>query len=581
MHENKKYRRSLYILSNVALGLCFILFIPFGSMIGKAEAIIKFVVLPIAILIINALITVKKFEDYRPSSRFLSYVSYLPMFAFIASYCIYLVLISNRAEPNAVFSFETYIILITLLTSVAAAVVLMLFNMEKLNIKLSKNQVNVVDVIIYVDFICLVLLAKFVVADKYVNVEMFNGTALNIFIGLILGAILLAILFMRSRSVYENNSEFVHRDKAEIIAEWNKIHDDAYYNGELLVLLALNDYAKERLIFEDYEKVNLPDGAVAVDKSELDNLQEEVKKLRSFQQIYATKHDKLKQEYFALQNQVKLDVAKTELEGLKKQLSILDSSIEEEKARVVADIEQYKEEKAQFEEKKAQLENDRNVLLGELKVASFAELKAKEEEPAVKAEPKPKVEKVLVPSYDEVLTAVKAITGEGIEISENPTGTTHKLTIEGKAFLMLQKTNSDYRVTFSVLEESIMDNLRKYPGVVEVAKTPKTGNFLRLINKSEFDKDALMEFINGSLACYQDAERRVQEEKEAKKQAELEAKEQEKRNKELLKEAEKIVAKAKKEEEKAAREAEKAAAKEAEKQAKEAENNAPSEEEAA
>ena len=573
MHENKKYRSSLYILSSVALGLCFVLFIPFGSVLGKVEALIKFFVLPLAILIINALITVKKFEDYRPSSRFLSYVSYLPMFALVASLCVNLILISNRAEPTAVFSFEKYIVLIAVLTVVALLAVAVLFNLEKVNVKLSKNQVNIIDVLMYVACICVLVLAKLVVGDKYVNVELYNASALNIAVGLLIGLILLGALYLRSKQLYETNAEFVHRDKQALIDEWRKAHDDAYYNGELMVLLALNNYAKERLIFDEYEKVALPDGAVAVDKNELNSLEDEVKKLKSFKEAYASKHEKLKQKYFALQNKVKLDVANTELEGLNKQLSLLDSSIEEENARVQADVAQYEEEKAQFEEKKAQFDADKAALLAELNVESFEALKAKEEEqPAPKAEPKPKVEKVLVPTYDEVLAMAKAVQGEEIECNVNPNGTMHKFTSAGKVFLIMQKTSSDYRVTFSVLEEDIMENLRKYPGVVEVAKTPKTGNFLRLINKSEFDVETLKGFVAASLDCVKDAERRIQEAKEADKQAKLEAKEQEKRNKELLKEAEKIVAKAKKEEEKALKEAEKAAAKE---------NNAPSEEEAA
>lgn len=573
MHENKKYRSSLYILSSVALGLCFVLFIPFGSVLGKVEALIKFFVLPLAILIINALITVKKFEDYRPSSRFLSYVSYLPMFALVASLCVNLILISNRAEPTAVFSFEKYIVLIAVLTVVALLAVAVLFNLEKVNVKLSKNQVNIIDVLMYVACICVLVLAKLVVGDKYVNVELYNASALNIAVGLLIGLILLGALYLRSKQLYETNAEFVHRDKQALIDEWRKAHDDAYYNGELMVLLALNNYAKERLIFDEYEKVALPDGAVAVDKNELNSLEDEVKKLKSFKEAYASKHEKLKQKYFALQNKVKLDIANTELEGLNKQLSLLDSSIEEENARVQADVAQYEEEKAQFEEKKAQFDADKAALLAELNVESFEALKAKEEEqPAPKAEPKPKVEKVLVPTYDEVLAMAKAVQGEEIECNVNPNGTMHKFTSAGKVFLIMQKTSSDYRVTFSVLEEDIMENLRKYPGVVEVAKTPKTGNFLRLINKSEFDVETLKGFVAASLDCVKDAERRIQEAKEADKQAKLEAKEQEKRNKELLKEAEKIVAKAKKEEEKALKEAEKAAAKE---------NNAPSEEEAA
>ena len=572
MHENKKYRRSLYILSNITLILCFVMFIPFTRMLGKTEALIKFLILPIVIFILNGFMTIKKFEDYRPSSRFLSYASYLPLFAFISSLCINLILLTNRAEPNVVFEFEQFIALIAILTMIAFLSVAVLFNMEKVNIKLSKNKVNIVDVLIYIACACLIILAKTIVADKYVGAEMYNASALNIAVGILLGGILITVLYLRGKALYETNAEFVYRNKQALIDEWRKAHDDAYYNGELLVLLALNDYAKERLIFEEYEKVSLPDGAVAVNKKELNSLEDEIKKLRGFTQACSTKHEKLKEKYISLQNKVKFDVATTELEGLNKQLNLLDSSIEEENARVLADIDQYQEEKAQFEEKKAQFAIDKAALLAELKIESFDELKNKNEEPAAKAEAKPKAEKVLVPSYDEILKVAKAVKGEEIECNVNPNGTMHKFTSSGKVFLIMQKTSSDYRVTFSVLEEDIMENLRKYPGVIEVAKTPKTGNFLRLVNKSEFDVETLKGFVNASLDCVKDAERRVQEAKEADKLAKLEAKEQEKRNKELLREAEKIVAKAKKEEEKALKEAEKAAAKE---------NLATSEEEAA
>ncbi len=572
MHENKKYRRTLFILSNVTLVLCFLMFIPFGRMLGKTEALIKFLVLPTVVFIINALITVKKFEEYRPSSRFLSYVSYLPIFAFVTSLCVNLILISNRAEPTAVFSFEKYIILITILTIVSFLAIAVLFNLEKINIKLSKNQVNLIDVLMYIACLCLIILAKTIVGDKYVGVEMYNSSLLNIAVGILIGAILIGVLYLRSKKLYDTNAEFVHRDKQMLIDEWRKLHDDAYYNGELVVLLALNNYAKERLIFDEYEKVSIPEGTVAVNKNELNSLEEEIKKLRGYSQAYSKQHESLKEKYIALQNKVKLDVATTELDGLNKQVNLLDASIEEENARVLADIKQYEEEKAQFEEKKAQLAADKAALLAELKVESFADLKAKNEEPAPKAEAKPKVEKVLVPSYDEILAVAKAVQGEEIECNVNPNGTMHKFTSNGKVFLIMQKTASDYRVTFSVLEEEIMENLRKYPGVIEVAKTPKTGNFLRLVNKSEFDAETLKGFVNASLDAVKDAERRVQEAKEAEKAAKLEAKEQEKRNKELLKEAEKIVAKAKKEEEKALKEAEKAA---------QQENNANSEEEAA
>lgn len=137
----------------------------------------------------------------------------------------------------------------------------------------------------------------------------------------------------------------------------------------------------------------------------------------------------------------------------------------------------------------------------------------------------------------------------------------------------MQKTNSDYRITFCVNEEDILGYLRNYPGEISVAKSPKGGNFLKISNTGELDEEFLKKLISEALPAELNAEKNALLAKEAEKQAKLEAKEQEKRNRELLREAERIVARAKREEEKAALKAKKEAEKQAAQKMKEENGN--------
>lgn len=112
----------------------------------------------------------------------------------------------------------------------------------------------------------------------------------------------------------------------------------------MVILYALHNYAKERFDVEE-SKISVQEGYVNVNSDELSKLKAKYKELKTSKSLADAKHQKMKAEYIALQNKVKLDVAKTELEGLEKQFEILNASITEENARLEDDIKQYEEEK--------------------------------------------------------------------------------------------------------------------------------------------------------------------------------------------------------------------------------------------
>lgn len=59
MNDNKTYRKSLFILSTIAVGLNLLMFIPFGKSFGSAEVLVKFILLPIVVAALNIIITLK------------------------------------------------------------------------------------------------------------------------------------------------------------------------------------------------------------------------------------------------------------------------------------------------------------------------------------------------------------------------------------------------------------------------------------------------------------------------------------------------------------------------------------------
>lgn len=566
----KSNRKVLFILAVVSLGLSLVMFVPFGKTYSFAENLIKFLILPIIIFGLNVVITGYKFKEYRPTNRFLGLVSYMPMFTYLISSFIYLAFLLNRADVFAVYNYNNYIFLQISFGLFVGIISLLLSVMDKVNLRLSKNQVNVVDILVYVAFVADILVIRNLVTSKYVGLELVNSTPWHTIASIAIGVIILFAFFYRLNHLYNVNEEFVSHDKDEVIDKWLQEREDAYYNSELVILYSMYNYTRERVSIQgekEEPEVKLDASNVVVKVDELETLKKQLRDLKVQQKESAVKHNKMKEAYAALQSEVKLQVSTAELEALKKELAAVSASVEKLSANLEDDAKQYADEKATLDEKVAQLEAEKAALIVELG------LDKPQEEAKSETAPKPstKKEKLFVPSYNEMVEYALSLGRDDLSVVANATGNQHKFLVGKKPYLIMQKTNNDYRVTFMADEQGLFEYLRGYPALISVATSPKGGNWLKIVNTGELDTEFLKGIIKGSLEAELAYEAAAIAQKEAEKQAKLEAKELEKENREKLREAERIIAKARREEEKAALKAQKEAEKAAQKAQKEAE----------
>lgn len=556
---SKSNRKVVFILATIAIGLSLVMFVPFGYDYGFVENLVKFLVLPIVIACLNAVITGYKFKEYRPSNLFQSFVSYVPMFTYLIASFTYLAFLLSRGSVSDVYSFTNYIFIVIAFGLIASSLVIILNKLDKLNLKLSRNQVNVVDILIYVAFVVDILVVRSLVTSKYVGITLANTTTWHFVFGLILGTIILAAVFNKLHGLYLANEEYVSYSKEDIINRWLQIRDNAYYDAELVILYSMYNYTRERVSIQgDDEKITLDESNVIVNVDELGTLKGELKALKVAAKENEVKHAKIKEAYAALQNEVRLQVSTAELEALRKELSAVSASVEKLSTNFEEDSKQYADEKAALDEKVAALAEEKAKLISELGLD-----KPQPEKVEKPVEPKP--EKVFLPSYEEMVQYASSLEHSELSVVANEKGNQHKFLVGKKPYLLMQKTNNDYRVTFLADEQHMFEYLQGYPALISVAKSPKGGNWLRIVNSGELDAEFLKGLIKGSLEAELAFEAALVAQKEAEKQAKLEAKALEKENREKLREAERIIARAKREEEKAAlkaqKEAEKAALK--------------------
>ena len=517
---SEKNRSLIFKLASIALIICFIAAIPFGGKyMPKAEVIIKYLIIPAIIIILSIFITVRKFDGYRPVDRSVSLISYMPIFAYTIISSLYVVFLMARATPTSVFTYSKFIYLSIALGLEIVGLTVCLFNVDKLAIKATKFQISLFDVFVYVIFaVDMILLRSKVLNNYHTTVELVNTNAWNIIICLLFSAIVLVTFFARMKSTYDTREEFTEKSKEELLEEWQQRHDDEYFNAELVILYSMLNYTSERLsvdIYQEKEKVNAPELNAKIEKlsNRLDNLKQELKNTKERELTEQSKNHKLVEAYTDLKNQVKKEVALTELAAIKRELELVNSAIEKENA-------EYDSELAVFEQEKADLQAKVEALSKEK-----AELESTKSE-VVEDTPKPgqkvqtdatKKEKEFVYPYDELVKFASSLNHADLSVVVNPKGTQHKFLVGKKPYLITQKTSSDYRITYVVDESNLITYLQGFPGIVSVANTPKGGNWLKIVNKGELEADFIKKLVEESLTAELAAEQAAIEAKEALK----------------------------------------------------------------
>ncbi len=195
----------------------------------------------------------------------------------------------------------------------------------------------------------------------------------------------------------------------------------------------------------------------------------------------------------------------------------------------------------QAEQIKAQIELEKNALVVERNeletyrtqmMAEIAALQAQVDEIEDSAEEKVEVapvvkKKVFKPTFEQVVTFAKSLQEESWKVQEKINEENGNGTIKfskGKIqFLILQKTNSDYRITFMVTEKKWSTIYTTVKGV-SVPKNAKANNVLKYVNKGVAETSLIKSFIRESVKAVNAELDRIEKEKEEEKKRKAEAK---------------------------------------------------------
>ena len=229
-----------------------------------------------------------------------------------------------------------------------------------------------------------------------------------------------------------------------------------------------------------------------------------------------------------------LDVIKSEREAVAESRQKLEAEIEAQKAEIQAKLDAHAEQVALEAKLKAEAEE---------KARLEAERRAKE------AEERAKEKKPIEPDFAKVVEFAVSVgkDRDDIELSVNDKQTMYKFLHDGTAFIALQKTNNDYRISFLAKTEAMRELLYQYNGVVsfdkvvEFEKAKYTVQQLKAVYKGDesLSIEVVQEFLTNSIAVLLEAEE-LEAQAIAKEQA---AKERAKLAEQALREKERAVAK--------------------------------------
>ncbi len=555
-------QRLIFILTTISLGISTLVFIPFGSTsFHHAEALIKLVFLPLIVLVLNIIIATNKFRDYRPTDRFSSFASYIPVMGYFVAICVYLVFVITRGMPTSCFTHQKYVMVLLTLGIEMMGILMCLFLFDRLAIKLTKFSIVLIDIAIMVAFEINVLVFNSKIAKPYESVNLVNFSKWHVFALIVLAAIFFVSLFLRLKHLYVGKEEFTSKDKDELLAKWQAQRDTEYFNGEFTILYSLVNYSSDRLSINLYGEDETKKAKES--SAKVQELQQRLREIQAKEALEKSRSHKMALAYADLKNKVKIEVATTELDAAKKQLEVIQDGLEKNKNDYQADLTLYEEEKTTLEEKMAVLEKEKEEVAAKIKPVE-------EPTPTPVSAPVEKKEKVFAYPYEELVQFAQGLDHADLSVAVNPKGTQHKFLVAGKPYLITQKTTSDYRITFFVEDAKLLDYLQGYPGLISVANTPKDGNWLKIVNKGELEEAFIKTLVSESLPAELAYEQAKIEAKEAARRAKEAAKEEERLNNEKVRMAEKILADNEKEAARQAKEAER----EAIRQAKEAEREA-------
>lgn len=576
-------RKLFHLFAVISIALSLLVCIPYSlAKVTLFEIIVKYMVIPCAIGVLTFICWSGKYRSYRPAVKFTTIVTYTPLFSYTAAILFNTLLLLVR--NTSVYSQLKFNLLVMGLAAVLVLVIALAHVYSKFVIKFSKNEALVADAIFAVLALAYTIGGASIAFDYRAIGGLEFKSVLYILIPLILGAAAAWLHVLIINNANEQKQEYVVKSRQELYQLWEencltakKIYEAAREN----ILESLLNYNLEELGFEEVEAVEEPveEVAVAADpelENKVNELEAEKEALVGQNNELNEQNQSLEERINALEEQNKalkeqldevlaviatskdmivdtlqkcadndtdlimdslqhsLDVIKSEREAVAESRQKLEAEIEAQKAEIQAKLDVHAEKVALEEKAKAEALE---------KARLDAERRAKE------AEERAKEKKPIEPDFAKVVEFAVSVgkDRDDIELSVNDKQTMYKFLHDGTAFIALQKTNNDYRISFLAKTEAMRELLYQYNGVVsfdkvvEFEKAKYTVQQLKAVYKGDesLSIEVVQEFLTNSIAVLLEAEE-LEAQAIAKEQA---AKERAKLAEQALREKERAVAK--------------------------------------
>lgn len=593
-------RKLFHLFAVISIALSLLVCIPYSlEKVTLFEIIVKYMVIPFAIAIFTFIGWSAKYRSYRPSVKFTSIVTYVPLFSYSAAIIFNTVLLLVR--NSAVYDQLKYNVLIIGLAAVLVLIIALSHGYYKFVIKLSKNESLVADGIFAVLALAYTIGGASIAFDYRAFGGLESHSVFFILIPLVLGlgAAWLHILVINHAA--KEKEEYVVKSRQELYDLWESnclTAKKIYEKVREYILESLLNYNLDVLgfeeIVEDVQESNVDVQVVADPELEnkVNELETKNETLSAEKQALIDQNKALKEqldEALAIIAQSKekivdtlqkcadndadlimdslqhsLDVIKSEREVVADTRKKLEAELEAQKAEIQAKLDAHAEKVALEEKAKAEAEE---------KARLEAERRAKE------AEERAKEKKPIEPDFTKVVEFAVSVgkDRDDVELSVNEKQTMYKFAHNGTAFIILQKNNNDYRISFLAKTEEMRQLLYEYNGVVsfdkvvEFDKAKYAVQQLKAVYKGDesISIEVIQNLLVNSLAVLLEAEE-LEAQAIAKEQA---AKERAKLAEQALREKEKALAKEEAKRQKELQKAEELAKKEQEEQAQEQESS--------
>lgn len=573
--NTQKNRKLLFIFSLISLALGVVVCVPFGlASISTIEIVVKYVVIPVVILAFTLINLINKYHDYKNKDKFLSVTTYTPIFTYVLSLMVNIVLVLIRKN---VYQAGVHFALLCTFSLLFVGGLFLTHKFYGLSATIRKKDSVLIDVIFTLVSV-LVLVCGLIVSFNYQAEGELAANNVLLITPLIISIIVMGVHSYILYVMYKGDNVFEVVPNNELYESWKKYRDytnEVYDAAREDILTSFMDFCAQELGYEavsDEAEVKkevvtkvktkkvvvtkvLPDPNTDKYIKRIEELQKELDDAlnvigASREVIIDTLQKCSENDTNLITNSLKQSIEVIKNERIANR-EVHDKQMAEQallKAELQGKIDEYNERVEREEREKAEA----------LKQAELDAIR-KEQEAKEKAIERAKAKEAINPSLNGFIEAIKAIGSdrEDMEVSANDTETLYRLTSHGKFVLSLQDAPTDYRVSVLVTSEELKELLYEYRTSDVVEYDRKTVNFatskyelnvIKVIYKGngqiEFDK--VNELMNKSLANLLEAENieqaakdAIQAQKDRAKEAEKALREKERAEAKALRELEK------------------------------------------